>query len=250
MAVAAVTQPIARRGASACAAALAYALVAARRPATPRRTSLWVNLLVPGALLLTGYWLSDCCFASPQPWLEAVAASNRQGTRSPPLDEPAAAAWSEILEASYAAAYVVVGGGAIFAATAGIEAVAFYWRLVLDLGARLICSAAVAAVTPATGARREPWHGARESLVTVRRFSTPESGFWTTRACRRTRCPADMCRARLRRRSASCRSTRQLGRALLVMAGLIAIAAIAGRYHYVVDCVAGVAVSLAVWSLM
>ena len=41
-----------------------------------------------------------------------------------------------------------------------------------------------------------------------------------------------------------------LGWALMVVAGLIAIAAIAGRYHYLVDCVAGAAVSLAVWSLL
>ena len=41
-----------------------------------------------------------------------------------------------------------------------------------------------------------------------------------------------------------------LGGLLLVVAGLIAVAAVAGRYHYAVDCVAGVAVSLAVWSLV
>jgi membrane-associated phospholipid phosphatase len=37
---------------------------------------------------------------------------------------------------------------------------------------------------------------------------------------------------------------------LMAIAGLIAVAAIAGRYHYAVDCVAGLAVSLVVWSLM
>jgi hypothetical protein len=37
---------------------------------------------------------------------------------------------------------------------------------------------------------------------------------------------------------------------LMVAAGLIAIAAVAGRYHYVVDCVAGAAVALVFSSLM
>jgi membrane-associated phospholipid phosphatase len=40
------------------------------------------------------------------------------------------------------------------------------------------------------------------------------------------------------------------GWAVMIVAGVIAIAAIAGRYHYVVDCVAGAAVAAAVWSVM
>jgi hypothetical protein len=41
-----------------------------------------------------------------------------------------------------------------------------------------------------------------------------------------------------------------LGWGLIVVAGLIAVAAVAGRYHYAVDCVAGAAVAAAVWSLI
>jgi hypothetical protein len=41
-----------------------------------------------------------------------------------------------------------------------------------------------------------------------------------------------------------------VGSWLMGAAGLIALAAIAGRYHYVVDCVAGAAVALALSSLM
>jgi membrane-associated phospholipid phosphatase len=40
------------------------------------------------------------------------------------------------------------------------------------------------------------------------------------------------------------------GLVLLVLAVAIAIAAVVGRYHYVVDCVAGASVALVVWSLM
>jgi hypothetical protein len=40
------------------------------------------------------------------------------------------------------------------------------------------------------------------------------------------------------------------GWGLMGVAGLIAIAAIAGRYHYVVDCVAGAVVAATFWSLM
>jgi hypothetical protein len=41
-----------------------------------------------------------------------------------------------------------------------------------------------------------------------------------------------------------------VGSWMMVLAGLIAIAAVAGRYHYVVDCVAGAALALALSSLM
>jgi membrane-associated phospholipid phosphatase len=41
-----------------------------------------------------------------------------------------------------------------------------------------------------------------------------------------------------------------VGSWLVVAAGLIAVAAVAGRYHYVVDCVAGAAVALVFSSLM
>jgi hypothetical protein len=41
-----------------------------------------------------------------------------------------------------------------------------------------------------------------------------------------------------------------VGSWLVVAAGLIAIAAVAGRYHYMVDCVAGAALALALSSLM
>ena len=37
---------------------------------------------------------------------------------------------------------------------------------------------------------------------------------------------------------------------LMIVAGLIAIAAVAGRYHYWVDCAAGAAGAAAVWAVM
>src|SRR5688500_10606110 len=47
---------------------LAYALLAAG--AATLVNSFWIHLLVPGGLLLTGYWLSGLFFRDPQPWLE------------------------------------------------------------------------------------------------------------------------------------------------------------------------------------
>ena len=48
-------------------ACAAYALVALGAATVD---VFWVHLLVPGALLLVGYWLSGFFFGTPQPWLE------------------------------------------------------------------------------------------------------------------------------------------------------------------------------------
>jgi hypothetical protein len=128
LAIAALTQPIRRRHV-ALAASLAFTFVSVA--AGTLTGAFWVNLLLPGALLLGGYWLSGFFFRDPQPWLESwligvdhAAAAHRWMDRSP--------RWlAELLELSYAMDYVVVGGGAIYAATFGTEAVAYYWSLVL-----------------------------------------------------------------------------------------------------------------------
>jgi membrane-associated phospholipid phosphatase len=41
-----------------------------------------------------------------------------------------------------------------------------------------------------------------------------------------------------------------VGLALLVLAGLIAVAAVAGRYHYAVDCAAGFVVALTLFFVL
>ncbi len=64
---AALTLPIGRRP-IVVVACLSYALVAVG--AGTMTSSFWVQLIVPGALLLVGYWLSGFFFRDPQPWLE------------------------------------------------------------------------------------------------------------------------------------------------------------------------------------
>jgi hypothetical protein len=254
LALAALTQPIRRRH-LAFVASVAFTL--ASLAAGTLVEAFWINLLVPGALLLGGYWLSGFFFRDPQPWLEtwllrvdhAVGAERWMDWASRPT--------AELLEFSYTMAYAVVGGGAIYAATVGTDAVAYYWSLVL--------ASELAAFAPM------PWLRSRPPRV-IEGAGTEGAGTdgWLADVGIRAK-PAFRRLNTLILEGASIQANTLpsghvsgavaaafgvmavdivVGSWLMVAAGLIAVAAIAGRYHYVVDCVAGAAVALAFSSLM
>lgn len=252
LALAALTQPIRRRH-LAFVASVAFTL--ASLAAGTLVEAFWINLLVPGALLLGGYWLSGFFFRDPQPWLEtwllrvdhAVGAERWMDWASRPT--------AELLEFSYAMAYAVVGGGAIYAATAGTDAVAYYWSLVLasELAAfapmpwlrsrppRVIEGAGPRAEGPPTA---EPPPGRSPAF---RRLNTLILEGASIQA---NTLPSGHVSGAVAAAFGVMAVDIVVGSWLMVAAGLIAIAAIAGRYHYVVDCVAGAAVALAFSSLM
>ena len=139
----------------------------------------------------------------------------------------------ELLEASYAADYVVIGGGAIVAATAGLDAVAYYWSLVLT--SELACYVAL----PWLRSRPPRALGGATGSAARRRTAPLERRDSRSRECAGQHASrAGTWRAPWPRRSASCRSPRRRRWVLMVVAGLIAVAAVAGRYHYAVDCAA------------
>jgi hypothetical protein len=249
--VAAVTQPI-RRRAVALAAVLAYGTVAIG--AGTLGSLFWVHLLVPGALLLAGYWLSGFFFRDPQPWLESwllrvdrAAAAPEWMARMPRLA-------AEFLELSYVTVYAVVGGGAIYAAAFGVETLAHYWTLVL--------ASELASYAPLPWLRSRPPR-AIESLESSGHarwaFSHPEAAPYMRRlntaildraSVQANTLPSGHVAGAVAAALGVLAVNPVVGWSLMVMAGVIAIAAIAGRYHYVVDCVAGAAVALAFWSVM
>lgn len=246
LAVAALTMPIARRHVAAAACA-AYALVAFGAGTVV--SSFWVQLVVPGALLLGGYWLSGLFFRDPQPWLEsvllewdrrffAVLEIDRVLARSP--------AWVlEGFEASYAAVYVVVTAGAIATAFGGTTAVADYWNLVLTsvlasyLALPWLRSRPPRALEPlGMLAMRAPIVRAMNVAILNRasvQANTLPSGHVAAAAA-----------AALAVMSVNTTA----GVLLMLVAVLVALGAVAGRYHYVVDCVAGASVALVAWLLV
>jgi hypothetical protein len=244
MVVAALAQPIARPH-IAMSAALAYSLAGAG--AATLWTSFWINLLVPGALLLAGYWLSGLMFRAPQRWLEEWLLRTDRALGADKwmrrLPRPAA----EFLEACYAADYVVVGGGAIFAAIAGgTQAVAYYWSLVLT--AELASFAALPWLRS-----RPPWALEGGGLGPSEGARAPGPAGRLNRAIlnnasiHANTLPSGHVSGALAAALGMMPVAPDVGIGLMAMAGLIAVAAVAGRYHYAVDCVAGAAVSLVVW---
>jgi hypothetical protein len=244
LAVAAVTHPIRRRS-IAFAAALAYSLVALG--AGTLISAFWVQLLVPGGLLLLGYWLSGLFFRDSQPWLErwllsidrAIGADRWMRTLPAPI--------GTLLEACYTSVHLIVGGAAIYMATFGSERVGKYWALVL--------AAALASYAPL------PWLRSRPPRVADRRGNTPGSAepdvvrrlnvsILDVASIQANTLPSGHVSSAVAAAFAVMAEDPVTGGGLMVMAGLIAVAAVAGRYHYAVDCVAGAAVASALWSLM
>ncbi len=238
LAFAALTQPIGRRH-LALVASLAFSL--ASLAAGSLTDAFWVHLLVPGGLLLGGYWLSGLFFRDPQPWLEAWLLHMDHAMRAERWMAWAPRPVAELLELSYALDYAVVSGGAIYAATFGTDAVAHYWSLVL--ASELASFAAL------------PWLRSRPPRVIelevadggFRRLNT----FILERASvQANTLPSGHVSGAVAAALGVMAVDVVTGSWLMVMAALIAIAAIAGRYHYVVDCIAGAAVALAFWLLL
>jgi membrane-associated phospholipid phosphatase len=212
-------------------------------------SSFGVQLFVPGALLLVGYWLSGFFFRDPQPWLERfLLQSDRTVFQAAQIDRllRRAPRWVlELLEASYAADYVVVGGGAIIAALISRDAVTAYWSLVL--AAELACYAAL------------PWLRSRPPRViegpaviesrapVLRRLNTAILDGASVQA---NTLPSGHVAGAL---AASLALTAFLPVAALVfgvLTVLIALSAALCRYHYVVDCVSGAAVAILAWVIV
>ena len=246
LAAAAIGLPIARRHVAA-AACLAYSLSAFG--AGTLVSWFWIQLVVPGALLLGGYWLSGFFYRAPQPWLERFLIDSdarvinafqiNTALRRAPL-------WVlEVLEASYAADYVVVGAGAIIAAFAGLGPVTDYWTLVL--AAELACYAAM------------PWLRSRPpralegpGVVTERapRLRRLNVAILDRASVQANTLPSGHVAGAVAAALAVWPVDATAGAALLILAVLIAIAAAVCRYHYMVDCVTGAAVAVVAWIIV
>jgi PAP2 superfamily protein len=245
LAISALVQPIHRR-VVALVACIAYALIAVG--AGTLVSWLWVQLLVPGALLLGGYWLSGFFFRDPQPWLERfLGESDAAVFRAFGLSNALARApqWTlDLLEAGYAADYVVVGAGAIVSAIAGLEAVSRYWTLVL--ASELACYVAL------------PWLRSRPPRILegpgiieqrAPRLRRLNLAILNRASVQANTLPSGHVAGAVAAALAIWPLNATAGAILLVVALLIAIAAAVGRYHYVIDCVTGAVIALVAWTI-
>jgi hypothetical protein len=255
LAVAALVLPI-RRRAVAAVACLSYAL--ASFALGTLGSAFAVQFTAPGLLLLAGYWLSGFFFRDPQPWLErALLDSDAWLFRA-----AGTAAWLrraprwllEVFEASYAGDYVLIAAGAIVAAQGGIQTTAYYWSVVL--AAELSCYAALpflrsrpprvleaGAGDAAAGLESRPARSAgpfrrlNEAILdraSVQANTIPSGHVAGAFAAALGVLPVSGTAAAI----------------FVAIAVLITIAAVIGRYHYAIDCAAGVSVAVAVSLLL
>jgi membrane-associated phospholipid phosphatase len=226
----------------ACAAmAVVYAAVAW---VTAPAQSLAVQLVVPGALLLVGYWMPGSVFGPPQPPLEAwLMRIDRQLFTRLALDERLrrAPAWLlEFLEACYVADYAVIGGGAIVAATGGAASVAAYWTVVL--AAELTCYAALPWLRTRPPRALEPPGPFDERRLLMRRVNLAMLGRTSVQA---NTLPSGHVAGAVAAAFALAGTFPVVGAAFGALSLLIAVSVVVGRYHYVVDVVTGAIVALA-----
>ncbi len=198
-----------------------------------------VQLVAPAAFLLGGYWLSGPFFRDPQPVLErrllgvdarVLAGLSDRLERAPRLVV-------ELLEAVYAADYLVVGGGALLLWPLGIDALTRYWTIVL--GAELTCYAALPwirtrpprALEPPGPLDRRPVVWRQVNLAILDRASVQANTL-----------PSGHVAGAVAAAGAVMSVWPAAGAAMMMVAVLIAVAAVTGRYHYVVDVISGAAV--------
>ncbi|MCA1586171.1 MAG: phosphatase PAP2 family protein [Acidobacteria bacterium] len=206
-------------------------------------SAAWIHLAAPGAALLGGYWLSGPFVDDPQVsverWLLSIdhRICTATGCRGWVARAPH---WVlESLEVAYTADYVVVGGGALLVWPLGSDAVLGYWAIVL--GAELTCYAALpwirtrpprAVEPPGAIELRDPYFR-RLNFAVLHRASVHANTI-----------PSGHVAGAVAASLAVMMHLPAVGVALLAVSALISVAAVVGRYHYVVDVILGALVAL------
>jgi membrane-associated phospholipid phosphatase len=217
------------------------AVVAVARLATPA-----VRDWTPPLVILAGYFLSGRFFVAPSPSFEAwLIAWDRRLLGDPPTRF---AHWPRALlaylEVVYMGCAVLVPAGFAALAWTGRGALAdSYWTLVT--GAEFGSFASLGVVQA-----RPPWMVERKVVLRDRSVHRAASIMVEHLTIRANTFPSGHVAGSLAVALAVVRAMPVFGLVLLFLAGSIAAACIVGRYHYIVDVVAGVVLTLLIWSVV
>jgi membrane-associated phospholipid phosphatase len=198
-------------------------------------------VLVPLVVLLLGYHAAGAFYVRPDTALEARLAAIDRLVAAPLAALPPGV--HALLEAAYVSVYLVIPAGAIAVAWAGTASdLDRFWSIVTVAG--FVCYGALpwiqtrppraleAPPSPASGLRRLNFAILRRGSIGA---NTLPSGHAATAIATAL---------------AVWSSAPVIGAALLVVALLISIATVAGRYHYLVDTALGVLVGVGAWALI
>jgi membrane-associated phospholipid phosphatase len=206
-------------------------------------------IVVPALILLLGYWLSGLFFVRPQPAIERRLLRLDRAV----LPRMSAARWAhgaprlllEYLELSYLLVYALLPAGAVVMAVAGeVSDVARFWTVVLL--AEFACYAVLPWIRtrpprvledpvgspPAIGIRRLNLAIARRASIQANTLPSAH----TAGAVAAALCVIEI--------------SPNVGAAFMLLAVSIALATVAGRYHYFVDSVLGALLAAASWRLI
>jgi membrane-associated phospholipid phosphatase len=204
-----------------------------------------IRNLLPALFVLGAYWLAAGYIVEPQPRLEQrLLALDRRALGSLQLETRLGRGWAlEILEAAYFAVYAVLPLGAWAAWAHGASvSVDAYWTVVFLSEAS--CYVALAWLQTRPPRLLEPWPGAVRARARIRGVNevvlTHGSHHMNT-------LPSGHAAGAVA--VALALSSLQVPTAPLfaVVALLICVATVAGRYHFLVDTLAGAAVAVCWW---
>jgi membrane-associated phospholipid phosphatase len=208
--------------------------------ASPPMLRDWVS---PSLAILAGYYLSGLFFVGPTPWFEAWLIDWDRRL----LGEPATrfAHWPRLLlaylEVVYIGCFLLVPAGFAILALNGHAAEAnHYWTMVI--------SAELGSFLPlAVLQSRPPWMTERKAVLSDRAVHRAASLMVENLTIRANTFPSGHVAGSLAVALAVAGVMPWAGLVLLALAASIAAACVVGRYHYIIDVLAGVALTLVIW---
>lgn len=250
LAIVSLTQPRftrARRPLFLAAAAASIAVVVEFSSADSTPLPPPLEVILPAAVLLAGYWLSGLLFVEPderlERWLQSVDDTLIGRTGALAWFRKSPRAVIEYFELSYLLVYIVVPAGALTLVLGGHpEQVGRFWTVVLL--AEFTCYAML------------PWLQTRPPRVldapSDRRPGLIQSvnlGIVNRASIQVNTLPSGHTAGALATALAVGSTMPGAGAVFLVFAASIALAAVFGRYHYVVDSVLGLLVAAVAWTI-
>ncbi len=236
-------------GATALAAAgLAGSIALTRAP------SSWtlgpVSVVLAPAVLLAGYWAAGRLLTSPsRPVEDRLLLWDHRLFRAIRLDALLTRAprlLLELLELSYLLVYPMLPAGALVLLLAGApHGLGAYWSLVIASG--FLCYGALPFLQTRPPRHLEAAAAYRGRLVTVRRINLEILGRGSHQA---NTIPSGHAAVALAAALGVLPHAPAAGLVLLVLALLLAVATVLGRYHFVVDTILGVGVAVLVRLLL
>jgi len=209
-----------------------------------RPQPLTIEVLVPAACLLAGYWLSGLFFVAPmvrvERWLLGI--DERAGVTR--LAGPRLV--RDYFELAYVLVYAVVPAGALTLAVGGhADAVPRFWSVVLL--AEFLSYGMLPWVQTRPPRAIENAQERSSSVAPLRQFNLAVLGRASIQA---NTLPSGHAAGAVATALAVATVMPTAGLAFFVLAVSIAIATVIGRYHYIVDSLLGVVVAVAAWTLL